>query len=141
MHMSRRSGFLLIVAILALLMPASTEGGRGNGPAAPPTIIALVEPPDGAVISPGDRPTFAFEATPGGRFRVEFSSSNAPFIPTLTSGRRTTPGDQFKPSMNQWRMISGLAGPSNTVYWRVVALQMNPSEIAAVPVSSFTLGA
>jgi len=130
----------MIVAILALLTPALSQGARGGGPATPPTILALLEPPDGAVLDPGDRPTFAFEATPGGRFRVEFSSSNAPFIPTLTSGRRTTPGDQFKPSMNQWRMIRGLAGASNTVFWRVVALQMNPAQVAAVPVSSFTLG-
>jgi len=91
------------------------------------------------LVDASSRPTFAFEATPGGRFRVEFSSSRNPFLPTLNSGHRTTPGDQFKPSTQQWRAILSLAGSSNTVSWRVVALGMTADQVAAAPISTLTV--
>ncbi|HZE89885.1 MAG TPA: hypothetical protein VE404_10065 [Verrucomicrobiae bacterium] len=104
-----------------------------------PTVIALLSPPDGSVVNAASRPTFAFEATPGGRFRVEFSSTGSPFVPVLNSGRKTTPGDQHKPSMQEWREIVALGAATNTVYWRVIALHMTADEINAAPIASFTI--
>ncbi len=139
MRPNRRLALALLATTLIMMTPAPTEGARPEAPP-PPTILALTEPPDGSVIDPSSRPpTFAFEATPGGRFRVEFSSSNAPFIPTVTSGWRTTAGDRFKPSMNQWRQIVALGAATNTVYWRVIALRMTPDQVAVAPIASFTL--
>jgi len=136
MNRMHRPVLSLLIA-LALMTPAMSGAGANRSSGSPPIITALVEPPDGAMVVASSRPTFAFEATPGGRFRVEFSSGKTPFIPMLSSGRRTTPGDQFKPSEKQWRTILDLAAVTNTVYWRVLALGMSEEQIAAAPISSF----
>lgn len=138
MRTSRLAG-LIVVALLVFVAPALTEAAKEKTPPTPPTILALTEPPDGAVLDPRRPPTFAWEATPGGRFHVEFSSSNAPFIPVLTSGRRTTPGDRYKPSMKQWRQIRALGAATGVIYWRVVALHMTPAQIELLPISSFSV--
>jgi len=137
MRPTHRTAIFLLIAAFALATPVPTGAGADRPPASPPTINALLEPPEGVLIPADARQTFAWEATPGGRFRVEFSSSRDPFIPTLTSGRRTTSGDRFKPSGNQWRMIIGLATGTNPIYWRVVALGMSEAQIAAAPIASF----
>jgi hypothetical protein len=129
-------GLVAAVALAGLLRPEPA----GAAPAAEaPTILALLEPADGAELTARERPTFAWEATPGGRFRVEFSAGSAPFLPVVTSGRRTTPGDRFKPSAKQWRLIRAVAPPGAPIHWRVVVLGMSPDEMASVPVASFVV--
>jgi hypothetical protein len=130
---------LILIAVIALVGAPPARAANGPSPAPPPTITALLAPADGAVIAASSPPTFSWSATPGGRFRVEFSSSRSPFIPTLNSGRRTTPGDQFKPSAKQWREILNLAAGTNTVFWRAIALHMSPDQVAGAPIASFTV--
>lgn len=139
MRPTLRPVLVLLLVVLALATVTGSEAGKRPSPASPPTIVALLEPPDGAVLAARPRPTFAWEATPGGRFRVQFSTSRDPFLPTVTSGRRATPGDRFKPSGKQWRRILSLAAGTNPVYWRVVALHMSADQVAAAPISSFTV--
>jgi hypothetical protein len=139
MRTIRRTILILSLLLPALATPAASGASAGKAPGSTPSVTALLAPQDGAVVDASSPPTFAFEATPGGRFRVEFSSSRSPFIPMVDSGRRTTPGDQFKPSAKQWKEILDLAAVTNTVYWRVVALHMTPDEISAVPVAGFTV--
>jgi hypothetical protein len=139
MRTTHRSTLVVLIAVLALATPAALRAASSPSSAPAPTITGLLSPADGAVIAASSLPTFGWSATPGGRFRVQFSSSRSPFITTIDSGRRTTPGDQFKPSAKQWRMILNLAAGTNTVYWRAIALHMSPDQIAAVPISSFTV--
>jgi hypothetical protein len=141
--MTRRKSSTLRVVFAALLLIASAASGtaiaRALSTQTAPTVTALLSPPDGAVLSASSRPTFAFQATPGGRFRVQFSSGNAPFFPVLDSGRRTTSGDCYKPNVSDWRSIVALGAGGRPVYWRVVALGMTADQIAATPVASFTI--
>lgn len=136
-----RSSLLLFVATIVLISPAVSGVAveRAGITATAPTVTALLYPADGAVLSAGSRPTFAFQATPGGRFRVEFSTGNAPFFPVFDSGRRTTSGDCYKPNASDWRSIVALGAGGRPVYWRVVALGMTADQIAATPVASFTI--
>jgi hypothetical protein len=134
-----RRTLVILMAVIALVGAPAARAANGSPSAPPPTITALLTPADGAVIAASSPPTFSWSATPGGRFRVEFSSSVSPFIPTLNSGRRTTPGDQFKPSAKQWREILDLAAGTNTVFWRAIALHMSPDQVSAAPIASFTV--
>jgi hypothetical protein len=70
---------------------------------------------------------------------VEFSSSAAPFVVMLTSGNRTTSGDQLTPNMTLWRSIKALGAGGHPVYWRVCALHMTADQITATPIGSFTI--
>ena len=139
MHTTHRSTLFALIALIAIIAPAAPRAAGDPSSTPPPTITALQSPADGEVVQASSSPTFSWIATPGGRFRVQFSSSRSPFIPTLDSGRRATPGDRYKPSAKEWRLILGLAGVTNTVSWRAIALHMSPAQVTAVPISSFTI--
>jgi len=139
MRSTRHTFLTFAAALLILAVPGLLVAGSSRTASTTPIVTALTSPVDGSTIPASERPTFAFDATPGGRFRVQWSSTRTPFIPMLDSGRRTTPGDQLKPNVPLWRAILDLGAGTNVVYWRVIALHMTQAEMDAAPIASFTI--
>ena len=113
----------------------------------PGVAISLLEPADGAVLSGGYPATFAWEAGPAYRFKIEFSPT-----PTFTSGfpTLTLPRDFFMPETstddmpaaawdNAWDIITHIEQHQGIVYWRVTGKDMPPSSEEYSEVRSFTI--
>jgi len=114
----------------------------------PETAISLLEPVDGAVLSSTYPATFAWEAGPGYRFKVEFSPTH-----TFTSGFPTLSiprGDFFiaetstddMPTAawgNAWNIITNIEQHQGIVYWRVTGKDMPPAMLEYSEIRRFTI--
>lgn len=114
----------------------------GNGPAWTGVARPLT-PQAGARINRSRRkpPQYSWtDPSVGAAYRIEFSRTEAPFLPSLSSGPGVIEGTTWTPDQRTWRAIRRLAGREGRVYWRVVPVSPSgPPPPPSPIVSSFRL--
>ncbi|MFC1789230.1 hypothetical protein ACFLZE_04880 [Thermodesulfobacteriota bacterium] len=107
--------------------------------------ITLISPEDGVTLPVSPPATFAWEADPGYRFKIEFSptSSFPHAFPTLSFPKRgwmpDTSTDTIPVWSNIWDKVKKMEQHEGMVYWRVIGKAGPHEPIETSEIRSFTI--
>ena len=82
---------------------------------------------------------FTWSAGNESSFQVQFSASENPFVPAVTSSKKFKGETSYKPKGSQWKKIRKLAANGASVYWRVVAPAGVGDPLPSLQVFQFTI--